>query len=560
NCIGTSSVSKNITFVYLAENPGTVTIPATTINVDGTPITVAAKNFTILPPSASAQRQRPQQYAYDPWDDLLGRLDEYDPFQPAPAAQPTRTESKVSANDLIITVTMSKKKVYENEAVIATIKLYTKHDISNFQPKVMPQFEGFLSEELPVSQQQAQLEHFRGENYYSVILKRCLLFPEKTGRLTINSGEYDVTLVTYDMVSNGFYQTSQRREHPVVAHSSSITVDVTPLPLPAPLGFTNAVGSFDIKASLSSEKLRTNEPAKYTVTISGTGNLSHLYEPRLVFPDGFESYEPQSNSDTRFNGSTLQGTYTVDYTIVPTETGSYEIPGWDFSFFNPATGQYETRSVAPIKVNVAKGLPSASSSAAFDADELSDIRHITPVNPDTLKRRPDFLVKKTVYWLMYALGILILAVAIFVYRKHIKASADLAGTRTRRARRVAATRLKKAYAAMNAHRQEDFYASLSAALWGYLGDKLKMPASTLTRENIHDTLAGRGASPEIVDELISVLDEAEMARFTPNHSDAEMSTIYERAASIINSLEGLKLDRVRQADTSSTQTSRYGDL
>ncbi len=87
-----------------------------------------------------------------------------------------------------------------------------------------------------------------------------------------------------------------------------------------------------------------------------------------------------------------------------------------------------------------------------------------------------------------------------------------------------------------------------------------MPASTLTRENIHDTLVDRGASPEIVDELIGVLDEAEMARFTPNHSDAEMSTVYERAASIIDSLEGLKLDRVRRTDTNSSQTSRYGDI
>ena len=555
-----SSVSKNITFVYLAENPGSVTIPATTINVDGSPMTVAAKNFTILPPSASSQRQRPQQYAYDPWDDLLGRLDEYDPFQSAPAPQPVRTESKVSANDLIITVTMSKNKVYENEAVIATIKLYTKHDISNFQPKVMPQFEGFLSEELPVAQQEAKLEHFRGENYYSVILKRCLLFPEKTGRLKINSGEYDVTLVTYDMVSNGFYQTSQRKEHPVVARSSSITVDVSPLPAPAPAGFTNAVGSFDIKTSLSSEKLRTNEPAKYTVTISGTGNLSHLFEPNLVFPDGFDTYEPQSSSDTRFNGSTLQGSYTVDYTIVPTQTGSYEIPGWTFSYFNPATGKYESRAVAPIKVEVGKGLPSASSGGTFDADELSDIRHISQVNPDSLRHRPDFLVKKPLYWIVYALGVLILLAAIFFYRKHIKASADISATRTRRARRVAAKRLKKARTAMDARRQEEFYASLSAALWGYLGDKRKMPASTLTRENISDTLTDRGAPAEIVEKLINVLDEAEMARFTPNHSDSEMSTIYEQAASIIDSLEGLKLDRVQSSDSKISHTSRYGDL
>lgn len=553
-----SSVSKNISFTYLAENPGNVTIPSTTINVDGSPITTSAKSFTILPPSASSRRQQPY-YSYDPWDDLLGAVDDFDPFGAAPAPQPQRTESKVSPNDLIITVTMSKSKVYENEAVIATIKLYTKHDISAFQPKVMPQFEGFLSEELPVPQQQAQQEHFRGENYYSVILKRCLLFPEKTGRLTINSGEYDVTLVTYDVISNGYFPTSQRREHPVVARSSSIAVDVTPLPTPAPSGFTNAVGSFDVKAELSSHNLRTNEPVKYTVTISGTGNLSHLYEPRLTFPESFETYEPQGNSNTKFNGSTLEGTYTVDYIIMPTETGGFEIPGWTFSFFNPATGTYETRNVEPVKVTVAKGLPSTSATANFDADELSDIRHISNVDLDELTKHPEYLVDKPGYWLMYAMALCLLIATIIIYRKHIKANADITSVKTRKARRVAASRLKKARAAMNAHNQDAFYSSLSAAIWGYLSDKLRMPASTLTRENINETLLKNGADEQLSEKVIAVLDEAEMARFTPTHSDAEMSSLYQKADDIIDSLENLRPSRKNQS-AKDDQTSRYGDL
>lgn len=561
-----ASVSKKFTYTYQTEKAGKVTIPSITIEVDGQPVKTKSAVVEILPPSASQQRrQQQQQYAYDPWDDLLGGIDpfNFNPFPTTPIPEPSRVESKISANDLIIRVSMSKNKVYENEAVIATIKLYVKDnvDISSFQPKIQPQFEGFLSEELPIDNQKPVREHINGENYSSVVLKRCLLFPTKTGRLTINSGEYDVTLVTYDIVSNGYMQTGVPREHPVVAHSKSISVDVSPLPAPAPATFNKAVGDFNVTAKLSPEQLRTNEPAKYIVKISGTGNIQHLYEPILTFPESFETYSPQGTSDAQFNGSTMQGEYTVEYTLVPTETGSYTIPAWDFTFFNPATGQYETRHIDAIAAEVSKGLPSTSSSAdTFDSDELSDIRNIVKVDPSRLSRRPSYIFYSPVYWACYAAALIVLVSAVIIYRSHIKSMSDLTAVRTRRARRVATERLRKARAAMNSHNADRFYEKLAAAIWGYLSDKLKMPASSLTRENIQGTLESRSASPELIAEVISIIDSAEMARFTPGHTDAEMSELYSRAASAINALESLKLSPSAKNPDSGNTTSRYGDI
>lgn len=563
-----SSVTTSYTFTYSADKPGTITIPAVTVNVNGTPMSTQPQALTILPPGQSAQRQASN--PYDPFaamDEAEKMMEEMlNQMYGQTSARPSRqqqlaTSNELKASDIFVRVSLSKNSVYENQALIATIKLYTKHNITNFQPTVMPQFEGFLSEELPVPQQTAQMEHVNGDNYYSVVLKKCLLYPQKSGKLTINSGSYDVTLQTVDYVSNGFYATPQSREKSFKTSSNSISVDVRPLPTPAPPSFSGAVGNFTATAVLTPERIRTNETATYTLTVSGEGNLQHLTEPIVNFPASLEQFSPSSSTDASFNGNNMHGKYTVSYPLMPLETGELEIPSWQYTYFNPEKGQYVTLDIPAISTTVGKGVPvtgSQGSTKTTDTSAIEDIRHIHPLPADSLSMEHTPLYHTTWYWAVYALGALVLIGATITYRRHIKSRADISGTRTRKARSVASKRLAKARQAMNAHNVEAFYDATAAALWGYLADRLKMPASALTRDNISDNLTQFGASQELIDETMATIDQCEMARFTPDHSDSELAGFYDKATDIINRLQRIKPRKMGKNGTgTANRMSRY---
>lgn len=543
-----ASTGVNYTFTYLADKAGTVTIPPIKVNVDGKSLQTQQRTITILPPDQANQRRGSSGYGYgsaiDEMEELMNELMGGSPSRPRQQQQQQAPQqSKFNPSDFLVVVSLSKSNIYEKEAVIATIKLYSKHDITRFQPVVMPQFEGFLSEEIDVSDQTPQQEHYNGQNYYSLVLKKCLLYPQRAGRLTINSGTYDVSLRTVDYISYGFYSTPIYNEHNITTKSNSLTVNVKPLPIPIPPSFNGAVGDFDISTSLTPEQLRTNEAAKYVLTVSGIGNLTHLGEPIINFPATVEEYTPTGETDARFNGSNMQGKYTATYTFVPQEVGTLKINSWDFTYFNPSTGKYVTVTLPEYTRNVARGIATSapvSSSANIDVSKIRDIRHIHKVNPDELSMTPRHLFRSAWYLPAYLIAIALLVAALIVYRRHIKAAADVQGRKIKKARSVAAKRLQKARQAMQAHRSEEFYAALSAALWGFLSDKLKMPASSLTRDNVAGTLEQAGANSELVNKTITLLDECEMARFTPSHSDSEMSTLYTEASEIIDTLNRLK--------------------
>jgi hypothetical protein len=523
-----STTTYDYSFTYYAEKAGTVTIPSMSINVDGKTLKSQPKTITILPPDKSAQQDSRQSAGNG-----------------APAGSVNGGNvKKISPNDLIVTVTLSKNHIYEQEAVIATIKVYTKHNISSFRATTLPSFDGFLSEELEVHEQ-PKIEHFRGDNYYSAVLKRCLLYPQKSGTLTINSGRYDVTLETYEEISNGFFITRRPIEQNITTVSNQVSVSVSPLPQPQPADFSGAVGHFSVNTTLEPQTLRTNEAATFTYTVNGTGNIKYLKTPDIDFGPGVEEYDPESESDAHFNGSDMTGTFTATYTIVPQQVGDFHLGAQKFVYFDPAKKQYVTLDIPAYSRRVAKGTASAATTVQQTGidQKIDDILYIKPLKGEKLEEEQHRDFYTTLYLLCYILVAGALIATILIYRRQLKLNADVAGRRTARANRVANKRLKIARAEMQRHNNEAFYAALSAALWGYISDKLRIPSSALTRDNISEKLTEAGATNELIDQTIHVLDECEMARFTPEHSDTEVSTLYQNATDVINGLEATKRNK-----------------
>ena len=524
NGVSSSSSSEEYTMVYRADQAGKYTVGAATVSVGGKQYSTKPFTIEILPPDRSAQQgnNRGSQSV---------QIDNAN----------TQTAGKqVSSKDLFVRIILSKSNVYEQEAVVCTIKLYTKYQISQFIANIQPSYNGFLIEELPVSPNLNEIEHVNGENYMVAELKKCILFPQQSGKLTITSGTYDVTVVQYEQFRTPFGIMRQPVEKQLQVKSNTSSVNILPLPEPKPASFNGAVGNFTVSTEIKPQVLKTFEAATYSYIIRGSGNIKYLKSPTIGFPSQFDVYDPQNNINAKPSGNTVSGTVTIDYTFIPQFVGKYEIPGTEFTYFNPATRKYETLTTQKYDLTVAKGSGAASQAPKGGIEQKNrDILHIKTGDLH-LKQEHSYAVEGFGYWLWYIVPLLLLAAVLFYYRKALKARSDMQLMRTKRANKVAQKRLRAAKQWMRAGDKNKFYAEVLTALWGYLSDKIQIPVSELNKENISAELTNYGATDEVIAAVIEVLNNCEFAQYAPELSGNDMESIYSAAADAMDKLENTK--------------------
>lgn len=511
--------------IYIAETPGKVTVPSVSINVKGATYRSGEISFEILPPDENSSQQGGQS---------------------ASSAQGQAGSSAPSGKDFFVRVVFSKSNLYEQEGVIATTKLYRPND-RKFSLQLeavpsMPVYEGFLSEELQADGQ-PQLENYNGKNYVTYELARVLLFPQKAGTLKVTSGTYTLLIQEQvGVVRMHMFATPRYEEYSYTTPLATGVLNVKELPKPVPADFCGAVGNYSLKASLEPDQLRTNESATYTLEFKGTGNVKYLTMPTVNFPPTFDRYTPRSDVKASISGQTFTGSYTAEFPIVPQEQGTFEIPAQTFSYFNLSTKSYETLSTQAFTCNVARGSTVATNVEQKTIDtEMQDIVHIHALGPSTGGDFSHPLFFRPWFWLLWVAVFLALIVAVIVYRKHLQHAADVVGRRNARANRVATKRFKAAAAFMKAGRSEQFYEEMARALKGYVGDKLGMQPSQLISDTIEDKLCSYGVAESTAKDVIEVLNDCEMARFTPSQSESAMHDLYDRASKAIKEIEDKKM-------------------
>ena len=527
------------TFIYRAEEEGTFTIPAASIIADGKKLTSQPAKFTVLPADKATQGQQQGGYGYG-----YGRQPQQSVHVDDMASQDD-TSHPISKDDIFVRIILNKSHAYEQEAIECTIKLYTKFQrINSFMMTSPPTFDGFLIEEVDTQAALNAVENYKGQNYVTAVLKKCIIFPQKSRKLTINSGKYDLSVVQIERVSNGWFISGRPVEKDVHLQPFTSTVDITPLPEPRPAGFDNAVGSLTFESRLSPEKLKTGEAASLEYIVTGTGNIKYLHEPKPELPTEFEQFTPKTDYRTRVSGATVTGTMVVDYTLVPQSVGTFRIPDQKFIYFDPAKRSYVTLTAPGYTMDIAKGSGTSVSAEQMEIEaKNTDILHIK-TGAKNLSKVHQPVIFNWWYWAVPVLLVLALVTAVLVYGRQVRLNADVAGRRNARANKVARRRLRAAEKFMKARQPEQFYEAMLKAMWGYLGDKLSMPVSQLTRQNILETPLSRGVTQENADKVIEVLDQCEMARYTPDSSsEASVEALYEEATRTINSLEKSKFNK-----------------
>ena len=518
-----SSSSEEYTMIYKATGTGKCHIGAASIVAGGKRYATKAFTIEVLPSGSSQPSQQTQRT----------------PGAPTPYSDPMTqsADKEVSGKDLFVRIEMSKPRVYEQQAVVCTIKLYTKYQVSQFIPTIQPSFDGFLIEEIPMQPSLNKVETFNGQQYMVAILRTCILYPQQSGNLTITSGNYDVSVVQFDTFKSIFGTISKPVEKNLKVSSNKATIHILPLPEPKPASFTGAVGKFNVTTDLKpASGFKTYSAATYRYTIIGTGNIKYIKAPEVKFPDQFDVYDPKTDAHVNDAAGDMSGKVIIDYTFIPQYAGEFEIPASEFSYFDPEAGKYETVTVPARHLTVAKGEGQPSNHYRM---KNMDIRPIKSGDLG-LKKSHGYIVDNWTYWLWFLLPLLALVALIAYYRKQLKERADVRRMRSKRASKVAQRRLKAARGFAARGDRGGFYAEMLNALWGYMSDKLSIPVSELSKDNINAELEQYGIDEQLRRESIDLIDKCEFAQYAPELASGDMNAVLDEAAGIIDRLESVK--------------------
>lgn len=521
------SSSYTYTFTLVAQNTGTFTVPSASIQVGGKTYKSQSLKIKVVAASGGGHQQTQRQSRQG------GQT----------VSQPQ--SSDISSSDLFMTANASRTKVYEQEAILVTYKLYTLVNLTQLDGK-LPTLDGFQIQEINLPRtKEFTTESYNGKIYHTVVWTQYVLFPQKSGTLEIPPITYEGVVVqqnrAIDPIEAFFNGNAGMIEVKKKITTPKLTIHVSPLPA-KPANFSGAVGTFSISSSINSDKVKANDALTLKVRVKGTGNMKLISAPEVAFPKDFETYDAKTTDNFSITHSGLSGSREFEYLAVPRHPGKYTIPAAEFVYFDTGTHTYKTLKTEPYTITVEKGSGSNGSMSSYvnnqqDVKELNqDIRYIK-TNVVKPHRPDDNLFDSWKYWSAYLIPLVFFAVTLIVGHKRVRDNANIAKSRGRRANKVAGKRLKVANRLLREKNQNEFYDEVMRALWGYIADKLNIPLATLNKENVNMQLTDKHVGQQLIDEFIKALDECEFARYAPDNPNENMEAVYDRAVNVIEKME-----------------------
>ncbi|WP_339651428.1 BatD family protein [uncultured Maribacter sp.] len=453
------------------------------------------------------------------------------------------TVDDVADENLHLVAEISKTDPFLNEAITVIYKLYVSPNISvsNYQPLDNPTYNNFWSQDIKVSALSAQNGTYKGKPYRYVILKRVVLYPQKSGELDIEPLSLDVTVDVPTGRRDFFGQRMYAQTNKTVS-AGNRTINVKPLPLAnQPSNFNGAVGDFDFAVTTTKNSLNATESLQATVEVTGKGNLKLFKLPELELPSALEVYEPEFTEGVRTTLAGMQGKVSNQYTIVPSFRGKYPIAPLSFSFFNPTTEKYTTLTSDEIVINVLEGPLSADINSSVSTNSLKQTVIASKNQFNFIKLTPNLTTKSisyffgsTSFYLWLLCPLLLIPLAIVFRKKKDALASDVAGNKIRRANKLARKYLSAAKKELG--NKDSFYVALERALHNYLKAKLKIETSDFSKDKIVELLHKKEIEKGTIQGFIALLENCEAARYSP-FSDVQMQADYETASEVISQMD-----------------------
>ena len=519
----TSTSSITFTYILMANTAGEYTIGGASIVADGNQMVSNSVKIKVLPQDQNSNGGQGGSSAH------------------------SSSGTSVSDQDLFITATASKTNVFEQEAFVLTYKIYTRESNLQLNNAKLPDFKGFHSQEIEMTTNARWTpEHYRGRNYYTTVYRQFVLFPQQSGKLYIDPAQFQMTIgkpVQSDDPFDAFFNGgSNVIEIKKSIATPKIAINVSPLPAGKPADFSGGVGEFTVSSSINSKELKTNDAITIKLVISGTGNLKLISNPEIKFPEDFEVYDPKVDNQVRLTREGLTGNRVIEYLAIPRHVGTYKIPGVSFSYFDIRSKSYKTLKTEEYVVNIEKGAGNADQVIAnfTNKEDLKvlgeDIRYIKQ-NEVTFQPKGSFFYGSMSYLLFYIIPALAFIIFFIIYRKQAAENANVAKVRTKKANKVATKRMKLAGKLLSENKKDAFYDEVLKALWGYISDKLNIPVSRLSKDNIEEKLRNHGVSEELIKDFLNALNDCEFARFAPGDENQAMDKVYSSSIEVISKME-----------------------
>ncbi len=452
--------------------------------------------------------------------------------------------------DIFIRVIVDKKNVFLGEYLVASVKLYSKANISSIDNVQFPAFDGFFKQDIETPPLRSlERETVNGEIYGTGIIKKFILIPQKTGELKIDPMTMDCSIqqqvknrrrgVFDDFFGPSVQTVSQKLK------SKTISVNVKQLLGGKPDSFNGAVGKFNMDAKADKTSAKTNDAITLKVTISGTGNIKLIDAPKINFPPDFDSYDPKVNLNTSVADGGVSGSKTFEYLIVPRNPGEFRIAPLSFTYFDVSSNQYKTITSKEFVFNIEKGENSQATTVVSGLSK-EDVKYIgkdiffIKTNNFAVSTKYESLYTSILWYSIYIVGLLSFITIVWFRRRNIMINSNVALVKNRRADKFATKRLKQAKIHLDAKENEKFYEELLKGIWGYLSDKLNIPLSELSRENAREMLEKHNLTPEIIQDFVQLVDNCEYERYAPPSESISMQNDYDKAIDLMLKLQ-LKL-------------------
>lgn len=520
-----TETTNSYTYILMPKKEGTFNIAPATVKVKNSTYTSNALVIKVLPPDKTSTNSGTVQGG-------SGNV---------------TASSSINNESLFIKMTVSDRSVYEQEGFLVTFKIYSLFDCA-VQNGKFPEFEGFLAQEIDLPNKQWELENYNGRNYHTAVMKQTILYPQRSGKITIDAGRFELTVripsqKKVKSIFDDFFEAYQDVQK--VLTTTPATIDVKPLPTGKPASFSGAVGDFTMTSSISSQNVKTNEAVTIKIKISGNGNVKLIKKPTVEFPNDFEIYDSKEETNIKATTAGVVGDKLIEYMAIPRYAGDFTIPAIEFSYFDVKSGSYKTLQSESYNLHVEKGSegeggagPVISNFSNKESVQYlgKDIRYLK-VNGINFIPKNELFYGSFLYVMCYLVPLVLFIIFFIVYRKQVKENSNIALVRTKKANKIAVRRLKIAGKLLKENKKEEFYDEVLRALWGYLSDKLNISQASLSKDNVETELNKFGVDEALMNEFMDILNTCEFARYAPVQASDAMDKLYDLTVDAIGKME-----------------------
>lgn len=513
NINGKVSKTFSVSFTVVVDKPGTFTLPPAMVRIADKVHSFPSLNLRIQPARQlkAANNRKPA-----------------NPFQPGAddwPQDPKALEEKIR-EEVFVRLETDKSTCYNGEPILAEYKMYSRLKCDSKLTR-NPSFNGFSVTDIPEENEgEEKTATVQGREYNVYTIRKVQLIPLQTGKLLIEKAELEnnvylipqgVSLDPFDPNYDPFL--TRVRVHRLNLESNEATINVLPLPLDAPEGFSGAVGNFDFNATLTQYVFPVQKEGKLVLEVRGTGNLQLLTPPAVNWPDALEPLEAIIEDDKESSNQTVPVSRKFIIPFLVKTPGAYTIPPVSYTVFNPDTKHYETLTTNALEFHVL---------AATDDEATSN----------TVSNKQPLLSRSGWYVLAGAAVLLLIALMWFKRKRSTSTPAPVVVTDTETTHETPAEPIdwfRESRLALTQGNTQPFYKTLHHELRSALCSMLQVPSYTDT-STITETLDKQGVPESLHQTTEKLFQELEMNMYAPVTPAHQPEEVLERAMALMASL------------------------